>query len=394
MYGKFKYFSINPEGGFNEGHLNNVATDRLESSNDDSAVFYSLSFDSHEKGNVWHKIRVFAEASEGMHYEIDYFASDDKAFIETRDIDLYMLDLSIDKNKKEKELEDLWSRIINLNQNKLGKKGRPSLVNVEDALFIGAVGRYLWLRIKFSEKKEKEDHLLINKIRIYYPRMSFLSYLPEVYQEDKESRDFLERFLSIFSTIHDEMEEKIDNIYKYFDNDYVDGDYLKWLSSWLSISADDRWEKEALRRLLKKAPEIYKIRGTKRAIEEMIEIFTGEKPKIIEYFQYRKDLEDSQKGRVLKKLYGNDPYTFTVLVKSEYVKENYRKVAIKKILDEEKPAYTEAKLVILRNNLELDGHTYIGENTEFSKESGMLLDPERSILYYNILEDNSEEGQK
>ncbi|HEX9060531.1 MAG TPA: phage tail protein, partial [Clostridia bacterium] len=247
--------------------------------------------------------------------------------------------------------------------------------------------RYLFimLRINYNYMKEGSDPLIIKKIRLYYPRMSFLDYLPAVYQEDPESKDFLERFLSIFSTIHDEMEENIDNMARNFDADTVEGDFLKWLSGWLSIASDDRWNQNSLRELTKRASEIYKIRGTKRALEEMIRIYTGEKPIIIEYFQYREFLKDADATKNLIKLYGDDPYTFSVLVRSACVKETHQKIAVKKILQEEKPAYTKARLIILKSSIELDGHTYLGINSNLSGGSPLLLDPEKSVLYNSIL---------
>lgn len=402
MYTKFKYFSINPQGGFNEALLDKmtVSDKGLEAKPGSIAIYYSLSFDSQENGCIWHKIRVWGDVPEGMHYEMSYFASDNKEFIRgEKDIDIYMLDKNKDSKEKLSQLDDLWeNREIDtknhldngLNEIKILKK---DLVNIEDALLINAVGRYLWIRIKvdFNYVKNIEQSIVLKKIRLYYPRMSFLSYLPAVYQEDAVSRDFLERFLSVFSTIHDEMEENIDNISQYFDPDFAQGEYLKWLSTWLAISSDDRWSQETLRQLLKRAPEIYKMRGTRRAIEDMIEIYTGAKPKIVEYFEYKDLLEDPKERENLVNLYGDDPYTFTVIVRQEQVRENHQKMALKKILAEEKPAYTEVRLVVLKNNIELGNHTYIGENSRFTVESGLVLDPERSVLYYNKLEDYCDE---
>lgn len=382
MYDKFKFFSLNSLGGFNEGFLKNLKHTEnglIYTAKNGEAIFCPLSFDSQENGCTWHKVKMWIEVPEGMYFEIFYFASDYKSYGEDgKDLDMYMMDNSISDDNKEMYLKDFWKRIC---------ENKKPIVNAEDALFINAQGRYLFimLKMKYNYLKEGSNSLTIKKIRIYYPRMSFLDYLPAVYQEDPESKDFLERFLSIFSTIYDEMEESIDNMAKNFDADTVEGDFLKWLSSWLAIAADDRWDQNSLRELTKRAPEIYKIRGTKRALEKMIRIYTGETPIIIEFFQYKELLMDAEVAENLIKLYGDDPYTFSVLVRSACVKENHQKIAVKKILQEEKPAYTKARLIILKSSIELDEHTYLGINSNLSGGSPLLLDPEKSVLYNSIL---------
>ncbi|HEX2927385.1 MAG TPA: phage tail protein [Ruminiclostridium sp.] len=383
MYDKFKYFSVNPLGGFHRGFLQNLLQrpDGLVYTveNKQEALYYSLSFDSQENGNTWHKVRIWAQVPDGMYYEISCHASDYKEYGENgEDLDTYMLDPSVSNGQKASHLKALWNT---------WKEGKRPIVNAEDALLMQAQGRYLWfmLRINYNFLKEENKPLIIQKIRLYYPRMSFLDYLPSVYQENSESRDFLERFLSIFSTIHDEMEETIDNLARYFDADTVEGEYLKWLSRWLSIASDDRWDESSLRELVKTAPEIYRIRGMKRAIEKMIAVYTGEKPIIIEYFQYKEHLKDPGQSEHILKLYGDDPYTFTVLVRAGCVRENHQKIAVRKILQEEKPAYTEARLVVLQNSIELDGYTYLGINSVFAGAAPLLLDPEKSVLYNNEL---------
>jgi len=58
---------------------------------------------------------------------------------------------------------------------------------------------------------------VLRGIRIWYPRASWLQYLPAVYQEDQESASFLSRFLSILQTSFDCFDETIDDIASLFD---------------------------------------------------------------------------------------------------------------------------------------------------------------------------------
>lgn len=301
---------------------------------------------------------------------------------EVNDLDWYICDEDISKEQKAEYLEMLWARWEANSGN--------VLINPRDCLFNEARGRYLWLRIKVSYTYllDNDQGFCLQKARIYFPRMSFLDYLPPVYQEDPDSKEFLERFLSIFGTLHGDMEERIDNTALNFDADIAGGEYLKWLANWLAIAPDDRWSEASLRKLINRAMEIYKIRGTKRALEEMVEIYTGERPWIIEYFQYKDMLNKHEYRDIYLNLYGNDPYTFSVLVRSELVSEGYQKMAVKKIIEEEKPAYTEARLVFLKNSIELDSHTYLGLNSVIAGASPLILDSEKSVLYNNMLEND------
>ena len=304
---------------------------------------------------------------------------------EYEDIDDYIEAVDIEPERKLKGLDFLWKEWLKTNT-------RAQMINPADALFRNAKGRYLWLRIEVTGNEKRDT--FIKKLRIYYPRTSYLSYLPAVYQGDPGSRDFLERFLSMFTTIFMEMEEQIDQVAGYFDIDSNSGEYLKWMAGWLAIASDDSWEEENFRRFVKSAPGIYKKRGTKEAIEKIVEIYTGAKPYIIEYFNIKHIENEPVFKELLPRLYEMEPYTFCVLVDARTVPSVQKQVALQKILDEEKPAFTEAKLVLLQPWLYLDMHTYLGINTYLSGFTSMRLDPGKSVLYNNVLVDEKDKGNK
>ncbi len=389
-YGKFKYFSINAQCGWHEGFCSGFAStdaglcfNPQQDGVSRTAAYYSTSFDSQMMGNQWHRLRIWAHIPEGMDFMVSVMALDHKyADEEFQDLDWYICDEGISPEQKAAYLEMLWGR--------WEAKSGNVLLNPRDCLLNEARGRFLWLRIKvsFTCLQEDCDCFCLEKARVYFPRMTFLDYLPAVYQEDPESKEFLERFLSIFSTLHDDMEERIDQMALLFDVDIAAGEYLKWLANWLAIAPDDRWSDESLRRLISRAMEIFRVRGTKQALEEMIEIYTGEKPWIIEHFQYKNLLNNNEYRDTYMNLYGNDPYAFSVLIRAERVSEGYQKMAVKKIIEEEKPAYTEARLVFLKNSIELDNHTYLGLNSVIAGASPLILDSEKSVLYNNILKND------
>jgi phage tail-like protein len=103
-------------------------------------------------------------------------------------------------------------------------------------------------------------------------------YLPDVY----EGNDFLQRFLSIFEDVWEPLEQRQDHIAMYFDPRTCPVMFLPWLASWLGLSFSAHWPEARRRRLLTKAMDLYRWRGTRYGLIRMIEICTGLTPVITE----------------------------------------------------------------------------------------------------------------
>lgn len=364
--------------------------------------YFSRSLDSAEEGTEWHKFILDADIPANTRVQISYRASDDKQVTlggVTDNLDRYIDEAAgLEEEARARRAADLdaldWS---------------APAVNAGDALILGGVGRYLWLRIDLVGGEEKAPS--IGSLRLDFPRDTYLRYLPAVYQEDERSRDFLERFLSLFETFFSGTEGAIGHLARYFDVDssQATGAFLRWLASWLSVSEDKSWGEEQLRELVRRAPELYKKRGTREGLEAMIEIFTGERPLVVEHFQTNgcAQPEAGVVGRNLESiygsLYGTDPYCFCVLLKPyrtetkggrrivRRLSEEERQ-AVRRIVDAEKPAHTCAGLLALQPWIHLDMHTYLGVNTYLSRPSARL-DPDSAIPRDTVLDDRDEAGQ-
>lgn len=373
--------------------------------------YFSRSLDSAEEGTEWHKFILDADIPANTQVQISYRAADDKQVTvkgSTTNLDRYIEDAAgLDEEERAQRAVDLdaldWS---------------VPAVNAADALILEGVGRYLWLRVDLIGSEERAPS--IESLRLDFPRATYLRYLPAVYQEDEQSRDFLERFLSLFETFFAGTEGSIVHLARYFDVDsqLASGDFLRWLASWLSISEDKSWNEEQLRELVRRAPELYKQRGTRSGLEAMVEIFTGERPLIVEHFQTisctqaptaKRRVEEGagQKVQSLEELYpslyGTDPYCFCVLLKPfrtetkgerkivRRLSEEERK-AVRRIVNAEKPAHTCAGLLALQPWIHLDLHTYLGVNTYLSQPSARL-DLNSAIPRDTLLDDRDEAGQ-
>jgi phage tail-like protein len=260
--------------------------------------------------------------------------------------------------------------------------GITTLENPKDALLIEATGRYIRFKIELLADETGQNSPQIRSLKVYYPRDTYLRYLPGTYQEDDAGKDFLERFLSLFETFMQHSETQIYNFTEYLDSHTVPGPFIPWLSQWLAAAVDENWSDAQQRQLLQEAPQLYKKRGTGAVLARIIEIFYGTAPIIIENFQM--DCIDSDEHRsMMEDLFSTDPYLFSVLlppkwedpdseVKSAIIVSDTQRAALQRIIDAEKPAYTTAALHLLEPAVYLDMHTYLGINSLLSKNDFLL----------------------
>ena len=179
----------------------------------------------------------------------------------------------------------------------------------------------------------------------------YLRYLPRVYQERDE---VMGRFLMLFESFWAPIEGQVDNIPYYFDPDFTPLKLLPWLASWVDLTLDDHWPEAKRRQLLKAAVSLYRKRGTKRGLQEYLEIYTGAQVQISEHGAHNFLLgPDARLGLGVALGTLNRPHTFTVTVylpppaagalttggeRQRY--EADRRRMIESIIEAEKPAHT------------------------------------------------------
>lgn len=268
------------------------------------------------------------------------------------------------------------------NKDDVNKSFGNESLNPVDALMTGVIGQYLRFKIELFSDETCKNTPLIKQLRVYFPRVTYLRYLPETYQENEKKREFLERFLSLFETFMSRSEEQISDFSKYLDPAAVPGKFVPWLSSWLAIAHDENWSLEKIRRLIQQAPGLYRIRGTPHILRQIINLFYGKTPIIVEPFQFR-CIKNSDIIELMKDLFGSNAYRFTVLVpprwhdpdsplkKAREVTAAERNT-LQRIVDTEKPADTTGTLQVLKPSFYLDLHTYLGINTLLTKTEFVL----------------------
>lgn len=151
-----------------------------------------------------------------------------------------------------------------------------------DCLIQAPLGRYIEVEVQLRRMNRDTPSPLLGRLKVYYPRRSYLRYLPSVYQKDEASRDFLERFLSVFESELYESEETISRISSYFDPMAAPGQFVPWLATWLSL---DLYELlgEKNREFILRAVEFYKKKGTASGLAELVAFLTGRRCCVKEY---------------------------------------------------------------------------------------------------------------
>jgi phage tail-like protein len=182
----------------------------------------------------------------------------------------------------------------------------------------------------------------------------YLKYLPAIYQED----ELMGRFLMLFESFWAPIETQIDNLSLYFDPCMAPSQFLPWLASWLNLVLDQRWPEERQRQLLRSAISLYRRRGTRKGLEDYLEIYTGQRPRIVEHRAHDFRLgPDARLGPGIALGKTNKPHTFTVYLSLPPVepdggqedssrKELERRRKIEAIIEAEKPAHTDYTLVL------------------------------------------------
>lgn len=142
-----------------------------------------------------------------------------------------------------------------------------------------------------------------------------LNYLPPIYHSD-----FMSRFLALFESILMPVEWTIDGFDMFLDPETAPAGFLPWLANWYMASFDDTWNEAQQRTFLKEAHKIYARRGTRWAMERILEIYTETSPQI-----------DDDSPHL-------EPLTFRVHIPRP--ESDFDRELVENLIDSHKPAHT------------------------------------------------------
>jgi len=269
------------------------------------------------------------------------------------------------------------------------------VIDPEDILIEGSSGRYLYVAVELLGTPDVSP--VVDSVRAYCPRRSYLRHMPELYRDDQESAAFLERFLSVMGSSFTDIEAEIESIGELLDPHGVSSESLAWLESWVAADSGREWPESARRELLARAPELYKKRGTKAGLLELIRLYLrhtepgastlthgatadtstpdGHDDVTSDYrlfFVERTDIE-SVDADVVQRHYGSflsGSRSFAVFCDS--LDSDGRLAALQEIVDSERPAHVDGTVVELEDACSLGESSFLGLNSHLtSREFSM-----------------------
>lgn len=135
-------------------------------------------------------------------------------------------------------------------------------------------GRYIQLQLTLEGGGRATPR--IYALRLWYPRFSYLQYLPAIYREDPFHASFLERWLANFEGVFTGLEDMIDQLAILLDPRSAPADSLPWLAGWLGLILDPLWQVEQRRFFIRHAMAFYRLRGTLQGIDVALRLYMGQ----------------------------------------------------------------------------------------------------------------------
>ena len=333
--------------------------------------YYYGVFDSKQQGCQWHRILLDIDIMQKSRLVIKTHTSDDPILTE--------------------DLSDEWDSMT-----------FEGGFSAGDMLVQNLPGRYLGLKIIFESDGTLSP--ILRSLHVYYPRETYLKYLPAIYQQDPDSLDFLSRFLPIFESFMLSIDDKVSNSSRYYNPLAAPDHFLTWLASWLDFSLDDKWSEEKKRRLIMCAVSLYRKRGTVEGLLDYIEMYTGYRPAIIELFKLRSAEKKAMlshhvvslahnsipmAGYVVNDsavvgrstladewdlhLPGDYAHRFMIFLYPVHRKDEITQRTVHRILDMEKPAHTQYFCCKIEPMMRVGEQSMIGLDTIIAKDPDELV---------------------
>lgn len=199
-----------------------------------------------------------------------------------------------------------------------------------------------------------------------------LEYLPELYQNTKSG--FTKRFLTIFTDIYGQFEEKIDSSSNLYNPEICPDEFIEWLGKWISVENMQLFPYDKRRTLLLMTPWFSKHRGTICGMKELIKLYSGVEAFIVEYYHVKRYFSSCKD---LERIYSGG--RFTVWIMCPPTKNKVEALSL--IVSSQLPANITAKIKILSNIAELNNYCYLGVNSVLAGTKQGILDGMSALNY-------------
>ncbi|MCR5251307.1 MAG: phage tail protein I [Lachnospiraceae bacterium] len=238
-------------------------------------------------------------------------------------------------------------------------------VNRQDMLLYSIRGRYLFLALDVIG----DGVATLSDLTVFMQGDNFMQTFPEVY---RERNSFFHRWMSVYSTIYNDLQDRIDDLPKLLDVDTCPAELLPIYASWLGIDISGGFlPEEVCRDLVRDGYQLSRRKGTRWALSRIIEIVLGCEADILEHNTMRGYLL-SDGAQIPPNLREGGVLDVTILVHGQ-IKETLRHQLLF-LLDQFKPVRTRLHLVQLDKGATIDGNSYLDMNAAIPEGQPPVLD--------------------
>ncbi|MBT8493145.1 MAG: phage tail protein I [Deltaproteobacteria bacterium] len=122
-----------------------------------------------------------------------------------------------------------------------------------------------------------------SKVTLYVARRGATELLPAIYRRsDALGANLVRDLCFILEHMFGSVTDVLDVRHSFYDPHECPADFLPWLASWTALVIDMDWPEDKQRAIVKRAVDLYRIRGTRRGLSLFLKLFTGLEPIIDE----------------------------------------------------------------------------------------------------------------
>lgn len=190
------------------------------------------------------------------------------------------------------------------------------------------------------------------EVTIWVARRGYLENLPAIYRRsDGVGRNLVRDVCFLMEHMFDSVEKNLNDGWRFYDPHASPVDFLGWLAGWTAFTLDLEWPEAEKRALIKRAVDLYRIRGTQRGLALFLKLFTQHEPEIKEntwpFKGFRIEGEGAEEGArialdsvILPPVELAHCFVVTIPIKFESVTPEVV-IRIHQIIQMEKPAHTQ-----------------------------------------------------
>lgn len=254
-------------------------------------------------------------------------------------------------------------------------------VDRQDILLHSLQGRWVYLCV--CALPQDGAACVLRGVHLEFPRYSFTQYFPEIYQQD----DFFRRYVAVFQSLYLDLESRVDEVPRMLDYESADDAQTEALAAWLGIdTAGGLFGPEQLRSLIRDSQLYQGGKGTRAALEGVVELACGVRPRIVEHFQWSRMPMPAARRRLYEGLYGADGNMFCVILNltDRPGPLPVSEAQLDRLIDAYSMLGTRHRLVFLRRCSYTDTHCYLDVNSCLSTPETAAVDGVTLGGYFTI----------